>query len=85
MTDFLKWFNFSINLLPLILQVIGSVEQTMGPGNGDAKKALVMTAVAHSPVVAEDSVRADAIASALIDSSVTALNAAGKLGAKKVG
>lgn len=85
MEVFLKWFTFALQLLPGILQAITSVEETVGSGNGPAKKALVMGAVQAILPVQCTSPPADGVVSSLIDSSVAGLNKAGKLLPHKVG
>lgn len=60
-----------IQLLPSILQAIMEIEKAVGPGNGDVKKAIVMSALPDGAPVEK--------VSAAVDASVKALNVAGKL------
>lgn len=78
----LKWLAFSMQILPVILQGVVLAEQTVGAGNGAAKKALVSAAAdpAITGVISDASSQAIArsLVSAQIDAAVAAQNAAGK-------
>jgi hypothetical protein len=77
--EILKWVGFSVQLLPLILQGIMMAEGAIGAGNGDAKKALVMSI--FPPANPQNQVIQDTrtVASSLIDGTVATLNKTRKL------
>lgn len=72
MKDILPTLVAMIQLLPNIITLILQIEQIIGPGKGDVKKAIIMGAV---PPNAE----LEARVSSVIDKSVAKLNEAGAL------
>lgn len=83
MDDFMKWFGFSLQILPLVLKGVLLAEDVIGPGNGQAKKALVMGALTAPNMPDEDRSKSRAVASSMIDNTVGALNSGGKLPAHR--
>ena len=74
MGDILKWVQFALHILPVIVQVIKAAEDAIGSGNGAAKKALVMACLpAQLAVIDRASI------SEMVDAAVGAMNQAGVL------
>ena len=68
----------ALRYLPLVLEAVAAIERVIGAGNGKAKKDLVLAAVFAAAEVGEksDDVTVRAV-SALVDRTVSVLNAAG--------
>lgn len=82
----MNWLKLLVQYLPTILQLVVSVEQTMGAGNGAAKKQVILDVLTASPPVLADGATKTASVAAIIDVVVAALNKAGALdnnGSKK--
>lgn len=69
----LKGISTALQLLPLILQAIGQVQQQYGHASGETKKALVTQAVSIGQAAQSDSPDVSGIVSSLIDASVQTL------------
>ena len=75
-----KWIETTaaiVQLLPSLLTLIVQIEQIIGAGKGDAKKALIMDQLPADQ-------RAQALVSCMVDKSVTGLNRVGALSKKTV-
>lgn len=77
----MKAFAALLSYLPYILAGVAAVQQALGPGNGAAKKQLVLNAVAAAGSVGEQVPEAHVAGiSKLIDLTVATLNATNLLG-----
>jgi len=83
MTAFLIWFQFALQAMPTVLQLILAAEAAIGVGNGAAKKSLVVQTVtaagAASGASAANVALATGIVGSLVDTTVAGLNSAGVL------
>jgi len=78
MEDVIKWMAFAIQMLPVVLQGILLAESTIGSGNGQAKKQLVMNTLIPGPAVTLNK-EVVPVVSQIIDQSVGPLTLAKKL------
>lgn len=77
----MKYALLALQYLPSILAAVKAVEDTVGSGNGKAKRQIVLDSFTAAAKVGEGvDEKHVAVASALIDLTVASLNASGVLG-----
>lgn len=79
MDEVIKWMAFALQLLPLVLRGVTLAEDTIGPGNGTQKKALVTTALMSAVPPGTDTALGSTVVSKMIDGVVGPLTLTGKL------
>ena len=69
----IKWVVFALEIAPKVLELVKKVEETIGGGQGEVKKSIVVSAVeAAAPEPA-----AVGIVGEMVDKQVSVLNEAG--------